>query len=544
MKQWLLLVLWLVIGMSLRLTELAAKPPWTDEFSTIVFSLGNSFRTVPLDQAIALDTLLQPMRPNAANTIADVLLHLRETNHPPLYFVLAHWWMQLFPPGIGGLASVWGERSLAAIFGALSIPAIYGLSWIAFRSKLVSQTTAALMAVSPYGIFIAQEARHYTLVILGVIASFSCLAVATQHIQRRTPIPLWLIPTWIGINFVAISSHYFFALTLVAEALWLAVLGWRRRKDGFSGVWQIAIVAIGTAIGCLVWLPLFIQGNHSGELTQWIQSGDRGFLQWIGPIFQVFAVALTMLYLLPVSGSSIPIIAIFGIVMLIFFIWVLPILRRGFTTQLQQATTGIMTQMFAVLILGAIAEFFIFAYVLGIDITRGARYNFIYFPAAIVLLGASFAVTWTKGVAGKRAVAIIWLTGLISGIIVVTNLGYPKYYRPDLLVPVIQQVSHVPVLIATTHKTHVQNGEMMGLAREFKLSRSQTNPLFLLAHQEKNPQTSTIALQNTLTKLPRPLDLWLMNFHAPIELNSCTRDQRSFPIVYGYDYQLYHCDGK
>ena len=38
-------------------TGIVAKPPWNDEFATVVFSLGNSFRTVPINQAIALDVL-------------------------------------------------------------------------------------------------------------------------------------------------------------------------------------------------------------------------------------------------------------------------------------------------------------------------------------------------------------------------------------------------------------------------------------------------------------------------------------------------------
>jgi uncharacterized membrane protein len=66
-KSLLLLLLWLFIGTGLRLTNLASKPPWTDEFSTLVFSLGNSFQLVPLNQAIALDVLLQPLQPNPAN---------------------------------------------------------------------------------------------------------------------------------------------------------------------------------------------------------------------------------------------------------------------------------------------------------------------------------------------------------------------------------------------------------------------------------------------------------------------------------------------
>lgn len=51
-NQWLLLLVWIAIATCLRLTNLDGKPPWTDEFSTLVFILGNSFQDVPLDRAI------------------------------------------------------------------------------------------------------------------------------------------------------------------------------------------------------------------------------------------------------------------------------------------------------------------------------------------------------------------------------------------------------------------------------------------------------------------------------------------------------------
>jgi len=577
----LLLLLWLVIGTGLRFTQLAAKPAWTDEFSTIVFSLGNSFRVVPLDRAIALDVLLQPLLPNPNAGIADVVKHLlTESNHPPLYFVLAHEWMQLFSPNPSGYASVWAARALPALFGAVSIPAIYGLGWLAFRSRLIGQIAAAMMAVSPYGIFLAQEARHYTLAVLWVIASLSCLVIATRQIHQQTPLPTWVVTAWVSINFLAISTHYFFCLTLCAEALWLIVLAWRQKTGSGQHWWQIYVVAFGTLIGCLVWLPVFWQESSGGELIDWIQSGTPGLLAWLSPVFQALAGWVGMLCLLPLEAASLYLVIASGLVMLWFFCWAVPILRRGIIIQLKQPKNRLMTQLFAVVIVGAIALIFFFTYALGIDLTRGPRYNFVYFPAVSVLLAASLAVCWNtptkstsnSGLAllpwlrqdskkhysltGRKAVALIWLMGLLSGLTVVGNLGYHKYYRPELLVPLIEQVSQSPVLIATTHKTHVQTGEMIGLAREFK-SGSQMNPLFLLADQAKS--NSTIVLQHTLTQLARPLDLWLVNFHAPVVgLNGCriadsqsvlpqpgkqsyTRIGGAFPHVDGYEYHLYHC---
>lgn len=576
LNSWLLL-LWLLIGTVLRLTNLAAKPAWTDEFCTLVFSLGNSFRSVPLDQVITLDVLLQPLQPNPNAGVTDVLKNLlSESNHPPLYFILAHWWMQLWQTDAVGLASIWAARSLSAILGAASIPAIYGLSKLAFGSPLVSNLAAAMMAVSPYGIFLAQEARHYTLAILWVIASVSCLIVAIRRIysphklsferareaekQDGRSLPVWLIASWIIINFLGISTHYFFSLTLCTEAFVLIALWFKTKQPKVKTFnflpppaqffpWrQILTVAVGTLLGGLFWLPIFLSSNRGGELTAWIQSDNKSLIVWLNPIFQAIAAWITMISLLPVEAAAMPLVIASGGLMLVFFIWALPILSRGIITLLQQPTTRLMTQVLIGLILGAIALFFFFTYALSIDLTRGARYNFVYFPAVIVLIGASLAVCWRTHhpnvkqrfflPSHKASVILIWLMGLFSAITVVCNLGYQKYYRPDLLVQLIQN-SPAPILIATEQKTHVQIGEMMGLARELKKAGF-TQPQFFLAHQDQS-NTSTQALQESLNQIPKSLDLWLVNFYAPVKFNNCVSAPLSSPPVDGYNYQLFHC---
>ncbi|MBD2294299.1 glycosyltransferase [Anabaena sphaerica FACHB-251] len=557
----LLLLIWFIIGLSLRLANLTGKPPWTDEFATLVFSLGNNFLQVPLDQAIAPNILLQPLQPNPAASIGDVIhTIITQDNHPPLYFVLAHLWMKLFPHP-EGLISLFGARSLPALLGAASIPFAYILGRLAFRSRLVGQMAAAMMAVSPYGIFIAQEARHYTLAILWVMASLACLVIAIRHLQNHTQLPITVAISWLGINALGIATHYFFTLTLCAEALVLILLPWYHQTQAKVKInsphlpisysplwWRIYAVAVGTGVAGLVWLPSFLQNPYRSSMTDWIQVSRVG-LDWVNPIFQALAAWITMISLLPVEAPQLTIVIFSGLVMLIFFIWATPILVSGFKLQLQQPENSLMTQVLAGVVLGAIALFFIFTYILGIDITRGARYNFVYFPTVIILLGASLAVCYQNqdigkwGITGKKAVTLIWLMGLISAITVTSNLGYRKYYRPDLLVPLIEQNSQVPVLIATTHKSLVQTGEMMGIAWKLKFSGSQVISQFLLAHQAKDPKTSTKALENTLKSLPRPLDLWLVNFHAPVaeEVKKCIADTQALPGIYGYDYKIYHC---
>ena len=343
----LLLLIWVVIGVSLRLTNLVKKPPWTDEFCTMVFSLGNSFQAVPLERAITLDVLLEPLRINPGAGAADVVQHLlTESNHPPLYFVLAHWWMQVFTSslnspvngGIEGYVSVWAARSLPVLFGAAAIPAIYGLAWLAFRSRLVSQLAAAMMAVSPYAIFLAQEARHYTLAILWVIASLSCLVIATRHIYHGTSLPFWLSGTWIGINALGIATHYFFSLSLCAEALALTgfwILGNRLAITPIQirNLKSLCAVAVGTLIGGLVWLPVFWQNSYNTQLTQGIQSERVGLIAWVSPVFQALAGWIGVLCLLPLQAPALPVVIASGIGMLIFLLWAVPILNRGIKIQ-------------------------------------------------------------------------------------------------------------------------------------------------------------------------------------------------------------------
>ncbi|WP_442936932.1 glycosyltransferase family 39 protein [Nostoc sp.] len=566
----LLILMWFIIGISLRLTNLTAKPPWTDEFCTLVFSLGNTFLSVPLDIAIAPDILLQPLQLNPAATIGNVVHNLvTQDTHPPLYFVLAYLWMKLFPSE-GGLVSLFAARSLPALIGAASIPCAYILGRVAFRSPLVGHLAAAMMAVSPYGIFLSQEARHYSLAALWVTASLTCLVIATRHIQNRTPLPIWIAFLWVGINALGIATHYFFALTLCTEAIVLIFLAWHQKQTSskyslfFSPPWRrIYAVAIGTFVAGLIWLPIFLENKNRSNLTEWIQ-GSRVGLDWLSPIFQALGTLIAMISLLPVESSQLLVVIPSGVVMLTFFIWAVPILLRGIEIQLQHPENRMMIQVLSGVAIAAIALFFIFTYFLGIDLTRGARYNFVYFPAIVVLLGASLAVCWHPpkeliekeqgkngiksigkwGINGKKAVMLIWLMGFFSAVTVICNLGYQKYYRPDLFVQLIQQTSPTPVLIATTHKTYVHTGEMMGVAREIKLANSLQNPLFLLAHQDKDPTTSTIALENTLKKLPRPFDLWLVNFHAPAAeaVKTCVMpDTKSLPSVDGYEYELYHC---
>ncbi|HLO48970.1 MAG TPA: hypothetical protein VK211_11190 [Kamptonema sp.] len=590
----LLLLIWIAIGTVLRFTNLAGKPPSTIEIATLVFSLGNSLQTIPLDSAIALDTLLQPLQLNPEPNISSVIHNLMtESTHPPVYFVLAHWWMKLFSSE-AGLVSLWAARSLPAILGVASIPAVFGFGFVAFRSRLIAQMAAAMMAVSPYGIFIAQEARHYTLPVLLIIASLCCLAIAARTITNRTILPIWVGLIWVVVNCLGIATHYFFILVVAAEGLSLITFIVIKNRTHIqekleldstqnltlkphsiipNSLFRIYAVAAGTLVGCLVWVPALRTASDS-EMTRWIYEG-KNVIELLEPAPRILAWMATMLALLPVEGVPLLIIITSGFILLIFMLFALPILILGIKIKLAESDTSFIVQVLGGFILGAIAIFLGITYILGADLTLAARYQFVYFPAVIILLGVSLAVCWENQnletnnklipflklpitalkIGGTKAVTIILLMGLLGSMTVVANLGFQKSKRPDILVPHIVKIQkaspQVPVLIATVHKGHSETRAMMGIGWEFKRlssssvsTNSQLNyPQFLLAKKEGDSQTATDALHKTLAQMPKPLDLWTINFTASVgeKGQNCVVDSESQPKIAGYKYRLYHC---
>ncbi len=588
LKSLILLSLWTILGGILRLLDLELKPPWTEEFATLVLSLGNSFKSVALDRVISFQDLLAPLIPNAHATVSDVVNRVvSEDRQPPIYFALAHLWMQLFPAD-GGLVNLWSARSLPAVIGILTIPIIYICSYFIWRSPIIAHLTAAMFAVSPYGVYIAQEARHYSLAILWTTISVSCLAIACGQISRSQKLPILFIIVWVVVNNLGFATHHFFGIVLIAEVLVLGCLfGWQVRQiytklnasrsylsivsdTLLHASWQrlyMAIVATGIGVGSGLWL---LNYTDDARLTAWIDNTPYKSIELVNPLFQVMGALITMMSLLLVEVTELPPVEIFSdipldlnlpivitsaVLMLVFFVWAIPALNRGIRIQLQQSDRWISTMTIGSFVAISIGLYLILPSLTGIKIDRGARYHFVYFPGLMMLVGLGLASCWqsvpsiAKWVSGKQAVTIVLLMGLVSGAIVTANYGYHKYYRPEQIVPMIQQSSPKPLLIATTHNSLVQIGEMMGLAWELRRTdkiKQAPHINFLFAHQSQkfcdlNCPTTKI-LRETVDRIPHSIDLWAINFHAPVSLPpTCNEDKKFTPGIYGYQYRLYHC---
>lgn len=565
---WLLLG-WVLLGSWLRYTNLADKPPSTIEIATLGFSLGHGFLDIPVEQVIDLNTLLQPLRVDANLTAQDTVRHLmQESTHPPLYFWLTHCWLQLWSSD-GALVSLAVGRSLSALFGVLAIPALFGMGWLAFGSRLVAHLAAALMAVSPYGVYLAQEARHYTLAILWIIASLSCLVVAVRRLSQRSLLPFSIVCLWILVNGLGMATHYFFLLVLMAEGFvltgvwYLARQGWLIKAQTISGAnWQrMWLATIGSTIATLVWLPAF-QGISDSELTQWIQT-ELNLGEWLEPIARLLTWIVTMLVILPFEEQPWQVIVPMAIITLLTLYWLVPPVIRGIRGQLAIADNQLMMLVMGSFVGVALALFLAIIYIRGSDLSVAPRYHFVYFPAFLLVVAAALAINWQPTdhsepesfasrswlarlpqLQGRQVVIWIVLIGFISSVSVVTDLSFKKSRHPDVLAAQIESDQATPILIAVDYETHAEIRSAIALAYELvQLPTDRTSAIKFLVFKEKEQRQILLSsLRQGLNSLPKPLNLWTINLPKKLDLTglNCEKVDRSQQDT-GYRDRHYFC---
>jgi mannosyltransferase len=111
--------------------------------------------------------------------------------HPPLYYTLLHLWMAL-----GDDAAA--VRALSALLGTLTIPVVYLLSRrLADDDDKVGLLAALILAVSPFHVRFAQEARMYTLLTLNVsLALYALVHLLTDPRSAETGLGQQFVDLW------------------------------------------------------------------------------------------------------------------------------------------------------------------------------------------------------------------------------------------------------------------------------------------------------------------------------------------------------------
>jgi uncharacterized membrane protein len=237
---WLKLVLvgLIVLGVIFRFVNLNHKVYWHDEAYTSIRAAG--YTRGEIDDALfqnklfLAEELQQFQRIKPGSTPLDTIQSLitEDPQHPPLYFLMTRFWMQMFGGVLSAVFQSWltVTRSLPALLSLLALPAMYWLAWELFTSPAIALLATTLLALSPFDVLFAQTARQYSLLTVFVIVSSALLLRAirlsktTQTLRRysRKPLMQWL--NWGGYaGSVALGfyTHPFFALTLAAHLVYV-----------------------------------------------------------------------------------------------------------------------------------------------------------------------------------------------------------------------------------------------------------------------------------------------------------------------------------
>ena len=227
------------------------------------------------DEVVSLEYAEQPLT-TMLRTVTS-----RTFEHPPLYYVLLHFWF-LIPVE----RSESFVRLFSVLFGTLTIPIAYLLA-----SQVVNRTrtacfTAFLVALSPLEIFLSREARMYTL--LAFLAMLS-LWLGLKAIERGR----WWWIAYAIVVLLALYTHYIAVAIPVAVNIYL-IWVWRknvRRLLRFTVVELVVILAhlpwIALAPGIAVMVPAIGTGSWSREYylsileTTWLQFA-------VGPVVDAF----------------------------------------------------------------------------------------------------------------------------------------------------------------------------------------------------------------------------------------------------------------
>ncbi|MBE9064034.1 glycosyltransferase family 39 protein [cf. Phormidesmis sp. LEGE 11477] len=312
-----IVVIAIALGVLVRVTNLAQPVYWVDEVATSMRVSGYTQAEVVAQVANELPLSVsdlqrfQTIRSAAEGTpidrpLANLMRVLAQSpEHAPLYFVLARFWAEIF--GMSATAM----RSLPVVFGLLGLPAMYGLCQALFSdqstqgrweqvgigqrhsplsvktaasAKTAAQVAVVLLAVSPFFVAYAQEARPYSLWILLLLLTTQFLWRSLQTNQRQ-----W----WIGYGLCLVLALYTSLLTvLVVLGQGLAVLLWHRRRVVAYGM--VSAIAL-SALLPWVWVVF----------TQWqtLQSNTR----WMEIFTPIWATLGTWFYSLAVLFFDVPV---------------------------------------------------------------------------------------------------------------------------------------------------------------------------------------------------------------------------------------------
>jgi uncharacterized membrane protein len=175
-------------------------------------------------------------------------LAVDDPQHPPLYYLIARLWVQLFG------YSVTVIRSLSACISLLVFPCLYWLCLELFGASLVGWVAIALIAISPFHVLYAQEAREYVLWTVTILLSSAALL---QAMRLQTRLSWGIYAATLALGFY---SFLFTGLVAIGHGIYVvATVGYRWSKTTKAYL----LASLATLVAIAPWLFVL--------MTNWLQ---------------------------------------------------------------------------------------------------------------------------------------------------------------------------------------------------------------------------------------------------------------------------------
>lgn len=170
-----------------------------------------------------------------------------------LYYLFLRAWVH-----VGDAA--WWVRLLSALMSIAVVPVVYSIGQEIF-SQRTAIVAALLLAINPFDIRYAQEARGYSLFVLLVSVSFLAFF---RYLKK--PNRFWSV-CYVLATALALYAHFFAAFAVLVQLISLTLVPASKRQAAIRAAFRLGIVII---VGLpLLWFVLF---------------RDRGQLGWAPPV--------------------------------------------------------------------------------------------------------------------------------------------------------------------------------------------------------------------------------------------------------------------
>lgn len=497
----------LVVGVCFHFLCLDRKIYWHDEAYTSLRAAG--FTSQSIDQELFQNRWVsvpdlqkfQQLKPNS--TVKDTIdsLIAEDPQHPPLYFLMARFWMQ----GFG--SSVFASRLLPVLISLMGLPLMYGLAMELFGSRLTALVATALLALSPFDLLFAQTARQYSLLTTIAIGSSWLLLRAIRR-------PTW--QQWLGYSLslaVGLYTHPFFALTLIAQGVYVVGLSFLEQTDrllpakktvkqwvgsliaGVNNrrVWQFSVAVLGALLLYGPWIWVLLKGSQRAmSVTSWAE-GPTEFLFFL----KLWTLSFTALFIDLDFGFDNPITYLWR---LPFVLLILAALYRLYRRTSTATWLFVLTSVLIPFLLLAVPDL-----LLGSRRSTVSRYLISAYPGVQLAVAYLLSLGLTTGKNLWRWVlALSFACSIVSCSISAAARSWwhqvPSYENAEVVERVQAETNPKSVMLSDLGEDFTNTGDLVALSHDLP----ESTRLFLT--QQQSPNLTALANEpNIMVFRPSPV---------------------------------------